>query len=180
MQMNVLDILILVVFGLGLVKGAMSGLLRQVVSIVGLFAGLFVAIMLYSALGDWLAPHLGSNVSFGRALAFVLIWIVVPMGLAFLAGLLTRALRVAKLGGLNRLGGALLGGLKYLVFLSCVLNVALRLHWVSESARKDSRLCTPTSAVSVRLFDYCKPHVVRAVERAVSPAPENEVKEQKG
>lgn len=168
MQVNVLDILILAVFGLGLVKGAMSGLIRQVVSIAGFFAGLFVAFMLYSALGDWLAPRIGSDATFGRVLAFILIWIVVPTGLALLAGLLTRALRVAKLGGLNRLGGALLGGLKYLVFLSCVLNVSLRLYWIPGSARENSRLCIPVSTVSVRLFDFCKPHVARAVESVVS------------
>ena len=66
--MNALDILILAVVLAGFVKGLMCGFFRQVVSIVGFLAGLWVAFMLYSALGDWIAPYIGSDVSVGRAL----------------------------------------------------------------------------------------------------------------
>ena len=108
--MNALDILILAVVLVGFVKGLMCGFFRQVVSIVGFLAGLWVAFMLYSVLGDWIAPYIGSDVSVGRALAFILLWIGVPVGLSLLAYMLTKAVETVKLGGLNRLGGALLGG----------------------------------------------------------------------
>ena len=75
--MNALDILILAVVLVGFVKGLMCGFFRQVVSIVGFLAGLWVAFMLYSVLGDWIAPYIGSDVSVGRALAFILLWVAV-------------------------------------------------------------------------------------------------------
>lgn len=168
--MNALDILILAVVLVGFVKGLMCGFFRQVVSIVGFLAGLWVAFMLYSALGDWIAPYIGSDVSVGRALAFILLWIGVPVGLSLLAYMLTKAVETVKLGGLNRLGGALLGGLKYMVFLSCALNVAFRIHLISGSTVGHSRLYHPVRAMSDKLFDVCKIHVVRAVEDAASPA----------
>ena len=65
--MNALDILILAVVLAGFVKGLMCGFFRQVVSIVGFLAGLWVAFMLYSALGDWIAPYIGSDVSVGHS-----------------------------------------------------------------------------------------------------------------
>ena len=132
--MGALDVLILAVLLLGFVKGAVGGLFRQVVSLVGFFAGLLVAFMLYSAL------------------AFVL----------------TKAAETVHLGGLNRLGGALLGGLKYLLFLSCALNVASRLQWVPEPMAEQSRLYGPVHALAGIAFDVCKPHVVRAVGRMTS------------
>lgn len=107
--MNALDILILAVVLVGFVKGLMCGFFRQVVSIVGFLAGLWVAFMLYSALGDWIAPYIGSDVSVGRALAFILLWIGVPVGLSLLAYMLTKAVETVKLGGLNRLGGSFVG-----------------------------------------------------------------------
>lgn len=165
--MGALDVLILVVLLLGLVKGAIGGFFRQVVSMVGFFAGLLVAFMLYSALGEWLAPLVGGDVTFGRALAFVLIWLGIPVVLSLLAFVLTKTVETVHLGGLNRLGGALVGGLKYLLFLSCTLNVASRLHWV-DSLTEQSRLYEPVHAVAGIAFDWCKPHVVRVVERAAS------------
>ena len=157
--MNALDILILAVVLVGFVKGLMCGFFRQVVSIVGFLAGLWVAFMLYSVLGDWIAPYIGSDVSVGRALAFILLWIGVPVGLSLLAYMLTKAVETVKLGGL-----------KYMVFLSCALNVAFRIHLISGSTGEHSRLYHPVRAMSDKLFDVCKTHVVRVVEDAASPA----------
>lgn len=166
--MNGLDILILIVLLIGLVKGWMSGLLRQVVSIAGFFIGLLAAMMLYSAFGDWLAPCIGTDVSVGRALAFVLLWIGIPLILLWVAYILTKTVEVIRLGGLNRLGGACIGMLKYMMILSCVLNVAVRLHLVSEEKEEGSRLYRPVQSLSGVLFDYCKCHVTQAVEKAIS------------
>lgn len=166
--MNGLDIFILVVLLAGFVKGWMSGLLRQVVSIVGFFAGLLVAMMLYSAFGDWLAPCIGTGVTLGRALAFVLLWVGIPVVLLWIARLLTRTIEVIHLGGLNRLGGACVGMLKYMMILSCVLNVAVRLQLVSDEKESGSRLYKPVQSLSGVLFDYCKCHVTRAVENVMA------------
>lgn len=167
--MGVLDILILAVLLVGLVKGAMDGFFRQTVSTVGFFAGLLLAFMLYSALGEWLAPLVGGDVTFGRGLAFVLIWLGIPAALSFVAFVLTKAAETVHLGGLNRLGGALLGGVKYLLFLSCALNVASSLHLVPASAIGTSRFYGPVHAVAGVAFDACKPHVDRVVKRMVPP-----------
>lgn len=166
--MNGLDIFILIVLLVGLVKGWMSGLLRQIVSIVGFLAGLLVAMMLYSVFGDWLAPCIGTDVSVGRALAFVLLWIGIPIILLWIARILTRTIEAVSLGGLNRLGGACIGLLKYMMILSCVLNVAVRVHLISDGKQCESRLYSPVQSLSGVLFDYCKCHVTKAVEKAVT------------
>ncbi len=166
--MNTLDFLIAAVILLGLVKGLMCGFFRQVVSIAGFIVGLLVACALYAALGDKIAPHIGSGIFAGRALAFIVLWIGVPIGLSFLAHLLTKAVETVHLGWLNRLGGALLCGLKYAVFLSCLLNVAFRVHLVSAAAGEDSLLYHPVRTMSDKLFDVGKARVERAVERASS------------
>ena len=154
--MNALDIAILVVGVLGLVKGYISGFFRQVVSIVGFLAGLLVAFMLYTTLGDWLAPYVGSDLRAGRALAFILLWVSVPLGLSVVAFMLTKVAETVCLGGLNRLGGAFVCSLKYVVFLSCMLNVADRVCLIPEPVERESRLCAPVRAISVMLFDLCK------------------------
>lgn len=166
--MSGLDIFILVILLLGLIKGWMSGLLRQVVSIIGFVVGLLVAMMLYSSFGEWLAPCIGTDILTGRAIAFVLLWVGIPILLLWVAWILTRTIEVIHLGILNRLGGACIGMLKYMMLLSCLQNVAVRVHCISDEKENDSLLFRPVQSISGVLFDYCKCHVAKAVEKAMS------------
>lgn len=166
--MNGLDIFIIIILLIGVMSGWTTGLLRQVVSIAGLFIGLLVAVLLYAKFGDWLAPCLGTSTFTGRALAFVLLWVGIPLVMLWVAHFLTRAMKVARLGGLNRLGGACICFLKYMLVLSCVLNVAVRLHFFPVEWRTSSRLYDPMLAASGRLFDYCKSQVTHVVDDVVS------------
>lgn len=162
--MNTLDRIILVMFLIGIVKGWAGGFFRQVVSGTGFLAGLLVAYMLYAVLGDWLAPQLGAELSMGRALAFILLWIGVPVLLSLVAYILTQTMKGMNLGGLNRLGGACIGGLKYVIFISCVLNVAFRLQLISTSLEESSRLYSPVQQLSEILFELGKEQVCRMAD----------------
>ena len=99
-----------------------------------------------------------------RALAFILIWIGVPLALSIVAYFLTKTAETLCLGGLNRLGGALVGGLKYVVFFSCVLNVGIWLQVMDEPRHTTSRLYAPMTAISGVLFDYCADHFREAAK----------------
>lgn len=165
--MGALDIVILAVFVFGFVKGLMSGFFRQVVSIVGFLVGLLVASLLYTTFGDWLAPHIGTDVSVSRPVAFVLIWIGVPLLLSLLAFLLTKLVETVKLGGVNRLAGALVASVKYLLFLSCLLNVADRIQLIPEDQEKSSYLYEPVRGASEWVFEVCEPHINKLVEGEV-------------
>ena len=145
----------------------MGGFIRQVVSTTGFVVGLVLAFVLYAALGEWLAPLVGGDVTLGRALAFVLVWLGIPLALSLSAFVLTKVAETVHLGGLNRLGGTLLGGVKYLLFLSCVLNVGASLHLVPVAAAAQSYWYEPVRAVAGLAFEICKPHIVRTVERIV-------------
>lgn len=161
---SMLDILVFVVLVCGFIRGAMDGFFRQAASITGFFAGLLVAFMLYPVVGDWLAVHFEGGLSVARVIAFVLLWLAVPIVLSLLADVLARAVRIAGLGGLDRLGGAVLGGLKYVIFFSCLLNVAAMFRILPSGVEESSRLCGPVRSVSSRLFEVCKSQVVRMTQ----------------
>ncbi len=164
--MSTLDILILIVLLIGMIKGWMSGFFRQATSTAGLLIGLVLAAMLYTAAGDWLAPHIGVNTGVAYALAFILIWIGVPVALSVVAYVLTKAAEILCLGGINRLGGAILGGLKYALLFSCLLNVMVRLHFMQEPGQS-THLYKPLSALSGVFFDFCSKHVHEAAEESI-------------
>ncbi len=120
--MTVIDIVILVILAAGMILGYRKGFFKQLSSVVGLVAGLFVARALYVMVGEQLAPHIGTSESVAQVLAFLLIWAVVPMIIYVAATMLTKALDIVHLGILNRFGGALLG------MLLCLLWIGLLIH----------------------------------------------------
>ena len=84
-------------------------------------AGLLVARALYASVGEKLAMETGTSLTFARGLAFLLIWLVVPVGLSLAATLLTKAVDSIHLGFVNRWLGAGLGALKYILLISLVI-----------------------------------------------------------
>lgn len=164
--MSALDILIVVVLLIGMAKGWMSGFFRQATSIAGVVLGLLLATMLYIAVGNWLAPHIGVNVGIAYALAFILIWIGVPVALSVIAYILTKAVEILCLGCANRFAGAVLGGLKYAILFSCMLNVMVKLHFMQEPG-PNTHLYKPLSALSGVFFDFCSAHIHEAAEEGI-------------
>lgn len=103
---------------IGAVRGFMKGFVRQLAGIVGLIAGLLIARALFGTVGEYLAVEMDTSVNFGQVVAFLLIWIVVPMLFSIVAYFLTKALELIQLGCLNRCLGAGLGAVKYMLVLS--------------------------------------------------------------
>lgn len=118
-----MDLFIFVVFILGAAIGFMNGFVKQIASIAGLIAGLIFARMLFSVVGESLAVELGTSATIGQILAFILIWIIVPMAFSILGFILTRFLNAVHLGLLNRWMGAGLGAIKYLLIISMLFNM---------------------------------------------------------
>lgn len=95
--MATIDIIILAMIGVGVIMGLMKGFVKQMASIVGLIAGLLMARALFGIVAERLAPVLGTSTTVAQVLAFILIWVAVPLGFAFVASLLTKALDAVHL-----------------------------------------------------------------------------------
>ena len=118
-----MDILIYIVLIIGAIIGFKQGAFKQVAHFLGVAAGLLIAATLYHQFGDFLADKTGASIGFGRLIAFVLIVIVVPIALGWIAAFLTEFLKKLKLNFLNRLIGAVVGVICYAVVLSFALNL---------------------------------------------------------
>ena len=134
-----IDIILLAILALGVIRGYMRGLVRQLASLVGLVAGLLIARALYAGVGEYLSVQMGTSVGLSQVIAFFLIWIAVPLVLSVVAFLLTKALQIIKLGFLNRLLGAVLGGLKYALILSLLLQLMAYIDPKSEMIPKETK-----------------------------------------
>lgn len=158
--MATIDIVILVLIGLGVIMGLMKGFVKQVASIIGLIAGLLVARALFGTVAERVAPVLGTSTTIAQILAFVLIWVAVPLGFALVASLLTKALEVVHLGWLNRWLGSGVGALKYMILIGLAIHVIEYVdpkdEIISETKKKESVLYYPMKDLSGIFFPVFK------------------------
>lgn len=148
--MGTLDWIIVVVLALGAISGFLKGFLKQLASIIGLVAGLLVARALFAAVGEQLAVKVGTSVTFGQILAFLLIGLVVPLGLSILASALTRIVDMVRLGFINRWLGAGLGTIKYALMISVVI------HFIDFVDSKDNLIYSTTKSDSLLYYPMKK------------------------
>ncbi|MBO5252103.1 MAG: CvpA family protein [Bacteroidaceae bacterium] len=145
--MEALDIIILVLIGVGVIQGLMKGSIKQLAAIVGLVAGLLLARALFGTVAEQLAPALGTSITIAQILSFILIWVAVPLGCSLVASVLTKALEVINLGWLNRLLGALLGAVKVMVLVGIGIYVLEYIdpksEIMSETTKEASVLYSP-------------------------------------
>lgn len=131
---------------MGAVLGFSKGFIRQLASIVGLIAGLLIARALFASVEERLAEELGTPLTFAQVVAFILIWLVVPIVFLFLASALTRVIDIVKLGFVNRMLGAGLGALKYM------LLVGIAIHFIEFVDSKDNLIKSTVKQESVLYY----------------------------
>ena len=121
--MTTIDIVILVIVGAGAVLGFMKGFLKQLAGLLGLVAGLLLAKALYATVAERVFLPLTDSLTVAQVIAFVAIWLAVPLVFLLVASLLTKAMEAVALGGVNRLLGAGLGAVKYALLVSLLICV---------------------------------------------------------
>ena len=151
--MLIIDWIILILLLLGVFRGWRTGLVKQIISIGGLVAGLLIAKLCYAMAGDALAPHLGNQTTLAQILAFILIWIAVPAILGLLGELVTTVLdKLFVLGTVNSVLGALLGLIKFQLLIGFLIWVLSATKIIGEATMQQSVLCKPLKAVPEALY----------------------------
>lgn len=106
----------------GAIIGFCQGAFKQVANFAGVIVGLIFATALYGQFGDMLSDKTGASVSVAHTIAFVLIAIIVPVALGWVATLLTKAFSAMHIGFINRLAGAVIGAVCYGLVMSLAFN----------------------------------------------------------
>ena len=122
--MNVFDIIILAVLLIFTVKGLMRGMINEMSSLAGLIIGGWLAYHYHPLLAQPVATVLHIPPAVASFLSFFLVLIAVGLVVHILGNMITTALKLVMLGGVNRLGGALFGAAEGAVLLCLVFSVA--------------------------------------------------------
>lgn len=147
--MNSVDVLIWIVLLLFAVKGFMKGLVREVCSFAGIFLGGWTAFACHRSLAEVLSPRINLPTAVIPFLSFALIFVALGLLFILLGHLLTAVFRMVFLGGVNRIGGVLLG------LAQGALVLCLLLPFACEKRLPFSISATIASSRAARPFLMC-------------------------
>ena len=154
MSFNALDVFILIVLLMGLSRGWFTGATRQVIG----FAGTILAIVLALESMRTFGRVIGGVIPMGDAIepiaGFAVVFIMVQVVLILLTKLIDAALKVLKLGLVNRFAGAVVGACKVMLILSALFLVMGSFGIPDRRYCEESTLYAPVAKVLPVTWDY--------------------------
>lgn len=119
--MNYLDIILAVLLILGLLRGLKNGLFIEFASLIGLVVGIYGAVHFSHYAANFLRNNTDWDLDTANLAAFAITFLIIVIAISILARLLTQIAKLAFLGLVNRLMGALFGLLKTAFIMSVLL-----------------------------------------------------------
>ena len=116
------DYILLLPIAFGLLIGFYRGFLKELASIVCVFVALFVARYLGESVALFVADMLNINTHISKSIAMALLFVATIFLVKLVADILTRLSETLMIGWLNRILGMALGGLKWLIIVSVIVN----------------------------------------------------------
>ena len=105
--MATLDMILLVCFVPGIIRGLSRGFLEQAVALAGVILSVWAAFRFSSLVCKWLQPYLTVSETVLSIIAFVLILVGIALGAVLLGKALTKVIELALLGWLDKTLGLL-------------------------------------------------------------------------
>jgi membrane protein required for colicin V production len=136
--MSFLDIILGALLAFSLYKGIKNGLFVEVASFISLLLGIYLAIKFSSIMKEMIMKHVSWNPNTIQVTAFILTFILVVIGVYFLAKILTGIADFAFLGWLNKLGGGFFRVLKTILILSIVIVFFEKINFNNMLAKKET------------------------------------------
>ena len=158
--MSTPDIIILLCFLPAVISGLMKGFIQQVVALVSLLLGAWMAFKFSNVVGEWLQPYFNVSETVMHVISFAVIMVAVVLVLFVLGKILTGVTKLVMLGWLDRLLGLvfalLLAGL--LIGIGIVLfdTVNVKFDLVDEAVLEESVLYAPIRDIAYTVFPYLK------------------------
>lgn len=161
MPLHFLDILILLALAFGVIRGFMTGAIRQVVTLVGTILAIILAVELMNPVGSAVGAAVGLSERFYPVAGLLAVFIVVQIAVLFAARALEGLIKVIKLNVLNRAAGAIVGLAKAALVLSIIFVALAFFNVPEEESREASVLYHPVSGVLPTAWDYASEQIPR-------------------
>ena len=164
--MATLDIILLICFIPGIIRGLSKGFLEQALSLGGIFLSVWAAFKFSTVVCGWLKPYLSLSETTLSVVAFALILVAVCLAVLIVAKLLTKVLEMSMLGWLDKVLGLafalVVNALLLGVFIILFDTLNLKFGFVKPEVLDASIVYTTLRDLSYLVFPYLKAFFFKA------------------
>lgn len=141
--MNWLDYLLLLALGWGAFRGGMKGFAVSVSSLFALYLAVILGFKGMHLATTWLSVQFDWNTPWLPFIGFLTVFVLVFAGILLLGRTLDRLFKAAALGWANRLAGALLGILQWILVAGTLLWLVDQVQLIEPEVKHGSKLYEP-------------------------------------
>lgn len=159
--MSTIDIIILICFVPGIVRGIQKGFISQVVSLLSVILGVWLAFHFSEIVCEWLKNYMPNmSATILNVVAFVLILALVALLLHLVGKLLQGVFKKVDLGWLNWMLGLVFSLLRAALVIGMVIilfdTLNLKFEFVNAEKLDASVLYAPLRDAAYKVFPYLK------------------------
>ena len=158
--MATLDIILLVCFLPGIIRGLSKGFLEQALALVGIVLSVWAAFRFSTLVATWLKPYVDFSETTVNVIAFALILIVMSLVVLLVAKLLTKVVEMAMMGWLDKLLGLVfalaVNALVIGVFIVLFDTINVKFNLVKPEVLDGSVVYTALRDLCYLVFPYLK------------------------
>ena len=164
--MTTLDIILLICFLPGIIRGLSKGFLEQALALVGIVLSVWAAFRFSTLVCAWLQPYVEVSETTLNVISFALILVVVSLLVFLLAKLLTKVAELAMLGWLDKTLGLVfalaVNALIIGVFIVLFDTLNAKFNFVKPEALDGSVVYTTLRNFCYLVFPYLKSLVFKS------------------
>lgn len=145
--MSYIDIAIIIPLLWGFYRGFVKGLIIQVASLIALILGILIGVKFSDVASALLEQNFTLSKQYLGIISFAITFIVVVIGVHFIAKILEKMINMVAMGIFNKLLGSLMGAVKIGLIISVLLvifnTIDAKLDILPESEKQQSVLYEP-------------------------------------
>ena len=151
--MNLIDLIIIALFGYGIIKGYNKGLIIELSSFFGIFISFFISTNLDDIISKQIVELVNVNFDIVNIIVFILVFLLLYSAIIFIAKGFTKLIKFVYLGLLNSLLGSLFGGLKLLLILIILSKIIFSFSLIPLKTLSESVLMIQLHILSEIIFN---------------------------
>ena len=117
-NMNLLDLIVSTILLLASIRGFRKGLVIEAASFLSIFFGILGGVKFSKFASDIISSFFSLNPTLIKVIAFIIVFLICVRLTSLIANIITKIIKLALLGIINRILGALFGVIKWGIFLS--------------------------------------------------------------
>ena len=174
--MNLLDLIVLAIIAYGAFVGLRKGLVRILFDLIALVAGIALALAYFEEGAIFLGQTLNLSGTIATFISFIAIWGIIWASISAVGRLINNGASFSILWPINRLGGALLGGIRSFLY---ILPILIPIAHSELDLYHSSQLAKPiNNFVSERIINSNKAStLINALNKKNKPATDTKKKE---